>query len=70
MHNNMHFSLIDGLFSLTNLMFYPFHSWVDVQIEMKLRMCQTPAQAYKLFNFMTKMTNRQQFLDPLLNPDN
>ena len=39
MHNNMHFAMIDGNFSLANLMFFPYHSWIDAQLEMKIRMC-------------------------------
>jgi hypothetical protein len=42
MHNKLHFSMADGLYSLTNLMFFPYHTWIDVQIEMKLRSCDTP----------------------------
>lgn len=41
LHNNMHFSMNNDFYSLTNMMFFPYHSWIDIQIELKLRMCQT-----------------------------
>ena len=32
MHNMAFFSMIDGNFSLLNLMFFPYHSWIDIQL--------------------------------------
>lgn len=61
--------MIDGLYSLTNPMFFAYHSWIDIQIEMKIRLCQTPAQASNLFLRLSQLSNRQQYFDPLLNPN-
>lgn len=52
MHNNMHFSMIDGNFSLTNLMFFCYHSWIDLQLEMKIRMCNNEAEGLKMRMFL------------------
>lgn len=32
MHNNSHFCMSDGSLSLANLMFFPFHSWIDIEL--------------------------------------
>ena len=32
MHNMNFFSMIDDNFSLTNLMFFPYHSWIDTHL--------------------------------------
>jgi hypothetical protein len=37
MHNNHSFILDDGSFSVTNLLFYSYHSWIDAMAEFKLR---------------------------------
>jgi hypothetical protein len=37
MHNNNGYILNDGAFSVTNLLFYPYHSWIDAMAEFKLR---------------------------------
>lgn len=61
--------MINDLYSLTNMMFFPYHSWIDIQIEMKLRMCQKdPQQAFDLEARMDAITSREQLFDPLLNP--
>ena len=38
MHNNLLFSMSDAQFSITNLLFHIYHSWIDVQLEMKIRL--------------------------------
>lgn len=47
MHNNMHFSMMDDNYSISNLLFFLYHSWIDIQLEMKIRMCNNLAEAYK-----------------------
>jgi hypothetical protein len=37
MHNNFGFILSNPVFSVSCLMFYPYHSWIDAMLEMKLR---------------------------------
>lgn len=37
MHNNFFFCMTDANLSITNLMFYCFHSWVDLSYELKAR---------------------------------
>jgi hypothetical protein len=66
MHNNMHFSMVDGNFSLTHLMFFPYHSWIDVMLEMKIRQCDTPQQANNLYKKLNESKKVKQRFDPLL----
>lgn len=41
MHNNMQFFLIDGEFSITNTIFFLFHSWIDLALETRIRMIRS-----------------------------
>jgi hypothetical protein len=68
MHHHMHFSMSDSVFSISNLVFYLFHSWIDVQFEMKTRMCNNVREANMLHNQLTLLKRRAQRFDPILNP--
>ena len=68
MHNHLHFTMVDGNFSLSNLLFFPYHSWIDIQLEMKLRMCNYESQAKKMAKRLHSYSNREEYFDPLLNP--
>lgn len=48
-------------------MFFPYHSWIDVQLEMKIRMCDTPIQGKAMFEKLSKNIQKQRF-DPILDP--
>jgi hypothetical protein len=48
MHNNMHFSMMDDNYSISNLLFLLYHSWIDIQLEMKIRMCNNRDEASKM----------------------
>ena len=69
MHSRLHFSMSDSRFSISNLLFYMFHSWIDVQVEMKLRSCNTPKQADSMNSKLTLLKRRTQLFDPILNPN-
>jgi hypothetical protein len=70
MHNNLKFSMHDGLYSITNYLFYPYHSWIDVQLEMKIRSCQDQNNANIMTRILSDQTAvRQQLFDPILNPN-
>lgn len=30
--NNLHYTMIDGPYNASNLLFFPYHSWVDAQL--------------------------------------
>jgi hypothetical protein len=45
-------------------MFFPYHSWIDIQIEMKLRLCHTPCEANRLKYYM----EHNNALDPPTEP--
>lgn len=32
MHNNMQFIMLNSQYSLTNLMFFAYHSWIDLEL--------------------------------------
>jgi hypothetical protein len=38
MHGYRGFFLRDALYSITTLFFYPFHSWIDAMLEIKIRL--------------------------------
>lgn len=38
MHGYHGFFLRDSLYSITTLFFYPFHSWIDAMLEIKIRL--------------------------------
>ena len=38
----------DPNFSLTNLIFFPFHSWIDYQLEVKVRQLSNDPIAYNI----------------------
>jgi hypothetical protein len=44
MHNNNSYILEDYSFSVTNLLFYPYHSWIDAMAEFKLRRGNAPGK--------------------------
>lgn len=67
-HTNMHFSMVDGSFSLLNLMFFPYHSWIDIQLEIKIRMCNHPKEAHKMYKILNSTTYRKQNFEALINP--
>lgn len=67
-HTNMHFSMVDGSFSLLNLMFFPYHSWIDIQLEMKIRMCHHPKEAHRMYQALNTNTYRKQNFEALINP--
>ena len=49
MHDNLRFVFSDARFSLTSLLFFPYHAWVDVLLELFLRrMNFTPNGSGKL----------------------
>ncbi len=37
MHNNFGYLLQDATYSVTSLLFYPYHSWIDAMIQFKIR---------------------------------
>ena len=69
MHNNMHFSMMDDNFSLTNVVFFLYHGWIDVMLEMKIRMCDNTTEGYKMYQYLNTESNREEYFDPLLNPN-
>ena len=55
MHDNLRFVFSDARFSLTSLLFFAYHSWVDALLELFLRrMNFTPRGAAKLDNVLRK----------------
>lgn len=42
MHNNFNYILSDAAFSVTSLLFWTYHSWIDLQIEFKMRRANAP----------------------------
>lgn len=60
--------MIDGLFSLTNLLFFPYHAWIDIQLEMKVRLTHNTSEAFRMLSYLTTQTQRQLYFDPILNP--
>lgn len=49
--------MMDANLSITNLMFYPFHSWVDLAYEMKARTCLSQSVAVKRYLSQIKEYN-------------
>lgn len=45
MHNNFGYILNDSNFSVSSLIFYPYHSWIDAMVEIKLRRGNQEANA-------------------------
>lgn len=41
MHNLQRAMLSDSFFSVTTLMFWPYHSWIDAELEIFLRRANT-----------------------------
>jgi len=69
MHVHMKFVMSDAMFSDSNLLFFLYHSWIDLQLEMKIRMCHNLNQGNRMYNRLTKPVRRAQRFDILLNPD-
>ena len=61
MHNNMHFSMNHGLFSITNLMFFPYHSWIDAMLEMKIRLCEPKGEGLNIAVYLREPIQQQTF---------
>lgn len=59
MHDSMRFVFSDARFSLSSLLFFPFHTWVDVLLELFLRrMNFTPNGAGKLRNVLRRESRK------------
>jgi hypothetical protein len=69
MHNNMHFIMMDDNYSLTNLVFFLYHSWIDAQLEMKIRMVDDYQGGQDMLRKLSEISQREQYFDPLLNPN-
>lgn len=54
MHNNFGTVLNNSVYSVTSLVFYPYHSWIDAQVEMKIRKSSNNKEYLKLYNFLTE----------------
>jgi hypothetical protein len=54
MHNNQQFIMNDASFSVTNPLFFLYHSWIDVQLEMKIRMCHDSSNAQEMNNYLAQ----------------
>lgn len=57
MHNNFGFILMDSVFSVTSLIFYPYHSWIDLQMELKIR--RTNAEGSAGFESIRKFLDEE-----------
>lgn len=42
MHNNFGNIMSNAAYSVTSLIFYPYHSWIDAMVEIKLRRGNNP----------------------------
>lgn len=41
MHNNLQLFMSDSQLSITNPIFFLYHSWIDYQLELKIRTIRT-----------------------------
>ena len=41
MHNNLQLFMSDAQISITNLLFFLYHAWIDLALETKIRMIRT-----------------------------
>lgn len=62
MHDNLRFLLSHPQYSVTNLLFYPYHSWIDLELEMKLRLCHNACQANQLKQFMIDKGHANRYI--------
>lgn len=57
MHNNLRDILNDGTYSVTSLLFWPYHSWIDAQVEIKIR--RSNAEGKKDYDYMYTALNER-----------
>lgn len=57
MHNNLRVILNDGTYSVTSLLFWPYHSWIDAQVEIKIRRSNAAGKAD--YDYMFKALNEE-----------
>ena len=50
--------MMDSSYSLSHLVFYLYHGWIDAMLEMKLRMCDTVEQGHSLKTKLETKTKR------------
>jgi hypothetical protein len=61
---------MDSVFSVTSLIFYPYHSWIDLQMELKIRRTNAEGSAgFESIRFLDEEVNAetQLFLGRLKN---
>ena len=57
MHNNLQLFMSDSQLSITNLIFFLYHSWIDLALETKIRMIRNSDIS------QAELVNTNQFLD-------
>lgn len=65
MHNMCFFIMLHDDFSLTNLMFFPYHSWIDIQLELRLRKDRLE-QSANVYNHLDKPKDASNLFDYIL----
>lgn len=63
MHNLLQLFMSDSQLSITNPLFFLYHSWIDYQLEVKIRMIRTDPKASK-----SEYLYAKSFLDTRLKP--
>jgi hypothetical protein len=63
MHDYLQFSMSDVSFSLTNYLFFIYHSWIDAELELKIRKVRNLKNAAVMGAHLTKPVglNRSNF---------
>lgn len=63
LHNNFGYILSDASFSVTSLLFWTYHSWIDLQIEFKMR--RANAQGNRAdYDYLVKTLNDEFYAMP------
>jgi hypothetical protein len=63
MHNNQKFIMSDPLFSVTNPLFFLYHSWIDVQLEMKVRVSHNSSNAQEMMDYLALPSGRSRLTE-------
>lgn len=64
LHNNFGYILSDPSFSVTSFVFWPYHSWIDLQIEFKMRRANAPGNASDYDYLVNTLDNKYNPMDP------